>query len=219
MSAVIIVYPPGAGGNHYKNMLCLDSSFGNSSDLNPNVYSEQTQPPGTVHSIPGRNVHEVNIDHYVANPSKTWIIHGHFGELAPYRDKINSIENKKFLLFGFNTELDQQVLDDRQNRLGHKQHPYYLTEEQPHMYGPAMYVSYFTGQSLDDVLQIPLYEAFHPDLKQFDIIGKLNRFLNVNINVDQAQELHNKWWKLNFYFEWSNFTRSLYGKANTQTQS
>lgn len=214
MAGTIVSYAPGAGGNHLKNIMCLDSSFGNSHDLDVGVYSVDTQPPGTVHSIPGRNVHEVYIDQYLTQPEKNFIIHGHFGELAPYRDKINSIEQKKFILIGIDTQRDQDILSKRQERLGHKQHPYYISEEQPFLYQPAMYTSYFNGKTQEDVCVIPLYEAWHPDLKEHDIIGRLNRFLNINIDLSRAQELHDLWWKLNFHFDFCDYTRKIYGQAS-----
>jgi hypothetical protein len=214
MPAVIISYAPGGGGNHFKNMLCLDPMFVNSKDLDVAVYSEQTQPPGTVHSPPGRNVHETFLQGILTDTEKCYIIHGHFGELAPYRDIINQIPDKKFLILGIDNELDQQLLDRRQNRLGHKQHSYYIKEEQPLLYRPAMYTSYFSGKTQEDVCVIPLYEAWHPDLSTHDIVGRINRFLNTNIDQSHAQHLHDLWWRLNFNFDFCDFTRKLYGKTD-----
>lgn len=212
MSAVVIAYAPGAGGNHLKNLLCLESTFGNSPDLDSTVYSTATQPPGTVHSIPGRNVRADLIEKYCNNPDKTWIIHGHFGELAPYRSQINAIENKKFIVISIDSDQDRQLLTKRQERLGHRQHPYYINEEQPYLYKSEVYTSYFTATTPEDVCVIPLYEAWHPNLVESKIIARLNNFLNININIDTAQTLHNRWWELNFYFDFCNLTRRLYGQ-------
>ena len=134
MSAIIISYPPGAGGNHLKNILCLDRNFANSGDLNLAVYDEPIQPPGTVHSRPGRNVHEYIVNDIVNSPDQRWILHGHYGELAPHREKINSITEKTFVLISINRPRDQELLTRRQQRLGYGHHPYWNQEEQPYLY-------------------------------------------------------------------------------------
>jgi len=211
MSAVIVAYPPGAGGNHIKNLLCTYPGFGNSGDLNTKVYIEDTQPPGTVHSKPGRNVTTDLFETVEANPEKCYIIHGHFGELAPFRQQINRI-SKKFILIAFDNKIDQQLLDYRQGRLGHRQHPYYIEEEQPFLYRTELYTTYFTANT-EDICVIPLYEIWHPDLNQHKIVERLNIFLNINMDHNQAQSIHDLWWKNNFNFDFCNFTRNVYGKT------
>jgi hypothetical protein len=211
VSATIISYPPSAGGNHLKNMMCCGTTFGNSSDLKINIYTDPIQPPGTVHSRPGRNVDEREFDK-ARDEQLNYIIHGHFGELAPHRDKINAIPDRKYVLITINDQRDQQLLTSRQSRLGDRKHPYYNNEEQPFLYQPPMYTTYFSG-GRNDVYTVALYELWHPDLKQYNIIDRLNNFLDVNIDHTQAQHLHDLWWKNNFNFEFSNFERTMYGKA------
>jgi len=214
VAATIIAYPPSAGGNHLKNMMCCGTEFGNSSDLNINVYTDTTQPLGTVHSRPGRNLKQSTVDN-ACNEQLNYIVHGHFGELARYRDQLNSIGNCKYILITIDDQRDRQLLTSRQTRLGDAKHAYYNNEEQQFLYQPQLYTTYFGGGK-NHVYTIALYELWHPDLKQHDIINRLNNFLDIDIDQTQAQRLHDLWWKNNFYFKFSNFERNIYGKAHDQ---
>lgn len=188
MSAVIIAYPPSGGGNHLKNMLCLDSSFANSTDLNVYNYNSGNRE---VHSTPGRNMQEYRLEEAEV-ATQDYILHGHFGELAPWRDRINAIEDKKFVVISIVTGRDQDLLNNRQQRLGQWGHEYYLREEQPYLYRPEFYQTYFTGYP-KNIYTIALNDFWHPDLQQYKIINQLNAFLNKNVDVDQAQVLHRQW--------------------------
>jgi len=192
MAALIIAYPPSGAGNHLKNILCLDRSFGNSSDLNIDVY---TRGEREVHSTTGRNVSAERVA--AANdPDLTYIIHGHFGELATQRDQINNIADKKFIIVTIDSDRDRYLLDTRQHRLGQMSHEYYLNEEQPYLYQPYFYQTYFTGMP-ENIYTIALNDFWHPDLNEYKIIQGLNAFLNKNIDQEQAQFLHNHWHKNN----------------------
>jgi hypothetical protein len=208
MSAIIISYPPGAGGNHLKNILCLDRNFANSGDLNLAVYDEPIQPPGTVHSRPGRNVHEYIVNDIVNSPDQRWILHGHYGELAPHREKINSITEKTFVLISINRPRDQELLTRRQQRLGYGHHPYWNQEEQPYLYQPQMYTTWFTG---DRIVDVGLYDFWSPNYIATGFVDWLNSVLNTEIDVEAAQNLHTKWWQQNFFFDFCNYTRGVYG--------
>jgi len=188
MTVVVISYPPSAGGNHLKNILCLDSSFANSQDLNRSKYFDGERE---VHSTSGRNMQLYRIEE-AETATSDYILHGHFGELAPWRDRINAIQNKKWLIISIDTRQDQDLLDDRQHRLGQFGHEYYLREEQPYLYQREFYQTYFTGLN-DDIYTIALSDFWNPDFQQTQIIYKLNVFLNKNINQEEAQILHNHW--------------------------
>lgn len=218
MPAVVIAYPPMAGGNHFKNLLCLDTTLANSSDLNTAVYTDpvanNVHPVGTAHSVGGRNVHRYLFENIAAAPEKTWIIHGHFGELAPFRTQLNSIQSKKYIVITIDTEHDRQLLLDRQVRLGGTSgHPYYLDEEQLYLYQPAMYESYFTS---DDVMTCAISEVWDPDFNRSKIIQRWNNFLNIHVDAVQAQHYHTIWWNSNFEI-FSNHVRTYYGQASNQT--
>ena len=193
MTALVIAYPPSGGGNHLKNILCLDSSFGNSSDLDIGVY---TRGEREVHSTPGRNVSPERVAAAANDPHHEHIIHGHFGELATQRDQINSIIDKKFIVMTIDTDRDRHLLSQRQGRLGQFSHEYYLNEEQPYLYQSYFYQNYFTGLP-ENIYTIALNDFWHPDLNEYKIIQQLNTFLNKAVDQQQAQFLHNHWHKNN----------------------
>jgi len=188
MTVVVIAYPPSGGGNHLKNMLCLDSSFANSADLDRSNYIEGNRE---VHSTHGRNIQEYRM-HEAETTHSDYILHGHFGELAPWRQRINNIANKVWLLINIDLLNDRRLLNIRQNRLGQFGHEYYLNEEQPYLYQPEFYQSYFTG-SAETIYTIALTDFWNPDLGESKIIQQLNAFLNKNIDQAQAQILHSQW--------------------------
>ncbi len=213
MSAVVIAYPPMAGGNHFKNLLCLDPFFANSSDLDRSVYtSPETEPAGTAHSVGGRNVHTYLFEKIAADPGRTWIAHGHFGELAPFQTELNSIDHKKYIVITIDTDEDRKLLFSRQERLGGTSgHPYYLDEEQPYLYQPPMYETYFTS---NDIMTCSMREVWDPDLNRSKLIDRWNSFLNINIDVNEAQHYHTLWWNSNF-LTFSNHVRTYYhGQAS-----
>jgi hypothetical protein len=192
MTALVIAYPPSGGGNHLKNILCLDSSFGNSSDLNHDVY---IQGKREVHSTSGRNVTPERVA-AARDPHHEYIIHGHFGELATQREQINAILDKKFIIITIDTSRDRYLLNTRQQRLGQMSHEYYLNEEQLYLYQSYFYQTYFTGLP-ENIYTIALNDFWHPNLDEYKIVQQLNTFLNKNVDQEQAQFLHTHWHKNN----------------------
>lgn len=188
MTVVVIAYPPAGGGNHLKNMLCLDPSFANSNELDHSKYRLGCRE---VHSTSGRNMQEYKIAQ-AESAEQDYILHGHFGELAPWRDRINAVIDKKFIIVTIDNQRDQDLLDTRQHRLGQFGHDYYLREEQPYLYQSEFYQTYFTGR-LENIYTIALNDFWNPVLDQSQIIQQLNSFLNKNIDVEQAQILHQCW--------------------------
>jgi uncharacterized protein YcgI (DUF1989 family) len=188
MTVVVIAYPPSGGGNHLKNILCLDSSFANSSDLDKNNYFSGERE---VHSTPGRNMFQQRVEQ-ASVATQDYILHGHFGELAPWRNEINAIQDKKWLVINIDTARDRYLLNIRQSRLGQRAHEYYLNEEQPYLYQTEFYQSYFTGQA-ENIYTIALNDFWNPEFEQSQIIQQLNVFLNKNIDQAQAQNLHRHW--------------------------
>jgi len=197
MSTVIIAYPPSGGGNHLKNMLCLDSTFANSQDLNVSNYTNGLRE---VHSTSGRNMQEFRVSE-AEQSQADYILHGHFGELAPWRDRINALHETKWILITIDTQRDRYLLNNRQQRLGQWGHEYYLHEEQPYLYHADFYQSYFTGQP-QNIYTVSIDHFWHPEIENHKIITNLNAFLNKNIDPQQAQFLHTHWRKnnnINYY--------------------
>ena len=196
---VLIAYPPSAGGNHLKNILCLDNSFANSIDLNIKkvYYENQGAKIGEVQSIPGRNVHEHFIDQVCQDIDSDYVLQCHFGEIANYRDRIFDLE-KKLILLTIDDFTDRIILEKRQNRLGQHIHPYWLEEELLFLYQPEMYVRYF-GISKNNIMSLPVHHFWKSDLETHSIIDRVNQFLNKQIPKKQAQDLHDRWQEINYY--------------------
>jgi len=194
MSAVFIMFPPVAGGNHYKNLLCLDQSFYNAKDFTESLYKIGRR---TVHSKPGRNFNSALLS--IANQENTQVImHGHFAELATYSSDIRKILDKKFILIGLNDSEDFELLKERSKRiyldldaLGD-----YYQSEQFFLYQPEICQQYF-NTDIKNICCIKLSELWNPDLKSFDIIDRLNSFLDTQIDYDQAQRYHSVWYANN----------------------
>lgn len=208
MSAVIVTYCPAAGGNHLKNILSLSSKFDNRTEMDLSVYERVDQTSGAVHSINGRNVQDIFIDRMQAHTDQCWLLSGHFGELAPVRSSLLSID-KKFIIITIDNVVDRRLLGFRQQRMGQQCHPYWLEEEQMFLYQPEMYQTYFDVLA-ENITTVSLYDLWHPTLCDGAVINKLNDFLNINIDLESAQNLQKKWWQGNFNFEFSLYEQKLY---------
>jgi len=208
VSAVIVAYCPSAGGNHLKNILSLNSLFANQGEMDLTVYDRADQTSGAVHSINGRNVQNIFIDRMLDQPDRCWLLSGHFGELAPVKKSLANVDCK-FLIITIDQTIDRQLLARRQQRLGQQCHPYWLEEEQLYLYQPDMYQTYF-GVDGANIATVSLYDLWHPTLKNHSVLAKINEFLNINIDVERAQNLQQKWWHSNFEFPFSQFEQGIY---------
>lgn len=195
MMLTMILYPPSAGGNHLKNILCLDQSWNNSSDLDiVKVYYENLGVQiGEVQSVPGRNVRAAFIDSIVDYPGKDYILQCHFGEIAPYRTKIQQVK-KQVILLTIDDCKDRAFLNRRQHRLGQHIHPYWLDEELPYVYQPLMCERYF---DIDPGAILPISVTQFWQRNITDLVLGINEFTKKNIDLNQAQNLHDRWHKIN----------------------
>lgn len=195
MSVVIISYPPSAGGNHLKNILCLSNRFANHSELDSTIYDQSMNNQGTVHCIQGRNVQSRFIERIVNSPEQCWLLPGHIGELAPYRTELLT-QQRKFIVISIDTPREHQMLDTRQKRLGQQCHPYWLEEEQPFFYQSLMYETYF-ATSASDILTVPLANLWHPTFQEGLVLNQVEEFLNISVERFPAQILQDKWCRAN----------------------
>ena len=208
MSAVIVAYCPAAGGNHLKNILSLSSIFANREEMDLTVYDRADQTSGAVHSINGRNVQGVFVDRMLKHPDQCWLLSGHFGELASVRQSLLTIDCK-FLIITMDQFIDRRLLERRQQRLGQQCHPYWLEEEQQYLYQPQMYQTYFEVDP-KNISTVSLYDLWHPTLCDRTVLTQINAFLNIDIDVEHAQNLQQKWWNSNFEFEFSDYEQGVY---------
>lgn len=201
MAINIIAYPPGGGGNHLKNLIELGGRFKDQwpwpwvqeQQVGLLPYDEPQGVPGEVHSLPGRNIHAVFVDHVTHNSSGEYLLHGHFGELAIYADIIRGWANTRWLVMTMDQDRDRELLRQRQARLEY--HPYWLDEEQIFLYRPEMYVHYFHADP-ELVHVLPLRLLWERDITA--VIGCIESAFDLEIDQHQAQILHCKWCDLNF---------------------
>lgn len=158
-------------------------------------YDDPPGMPGEVHALPGRNIHDVFIEHICKNAEKSYLLHGHFGELASHAAKIRSWNAVRWLLLSIDSEQDRAILRSRQHRLVY--HPYWLDEEQLFLYEPSMYVHYFNACPAN-ICVLPLNKFWNRDLDASQTLDILDQWYQVRIDRDRAKLLHDKWHKLNF---------------------
>jgi len=203
MSINIIAYPPGGGGNHLKNLVELGGRFRDQwpwdwvreqcVGLEP--YDRPLGVPGEVHSLPGRNIHEVFVEHVTQHPYRNYLLHGHFGELARHADHIRLWPDVRWVIETMDDQQDRDLLRQRQHRLQY--HPYWLDEEQIFLYGASMYQCYF-GAEPSRIQLLPLRLLWQRDIVSSGVLEILHTAFGVDIDRQAAQWLHKKWCDLNF---------------------
>ena len=194
MSLCVIYYCPSAAGNHLKNLVNLAPEMHDHGAFNTDLYSG-TQSQGTAHSRAGRNLYPDDLRRIIQDPDHNWSICAHFGELAPKRDLLMQIPDRRFIIIGIESPTDRWLLETRQQRLGQQCHPYWLHEEQPYLYDRPIVKEYWRTLSC---IKIPLEHFWNPDLRHHAIVPDINRFLDINIPEDRASDLHRTWWLANF---------------------
>jgi len=191
----LILYAPGSGGNHLRNLICLGAEFDNTQALDhEKLYWHNTACSiGEVPAEGGRNVHEWNITHFTQNPDRRWILACHFGELAAWRAQIQGLITSTVII-SIDSAEDQHFLQDRQQRLGQHLHPYWLTEELPWLYQPQMMQCYFAVDIMH-VISLRMTDFWSSDITP--TVDRLDRHLGIEIPRSRAQELHDRWREIN----------------------
>ena len=184
MSVVVVVFPWCAGGNHLKNILVSD-------------ISKLNYTGSTVHQTPGSNLQASQVETALANPEDTHVLHGHFGEIMSYQNQIRDIKDKKFIVICNDNANDFKLLSDRQKKLGNFSltHGGYYEGEQVFLYESFMYHHYF-DVPMENIMNITITEFFVEDISA--VIDRINFFLNSNIDVRAAHNLHTIWYRNNF---------------------
>lgn len=203
MAINIIAYPPGGGGNHLKNLIDLSGRFCDQwpwpwvreQRVGLVPYDRPMGVPGEVHSLPGRNIHAVFVDHVSQHPHGHYLLHGHFGELASHADHIRTWPDVRWLVETMDEQQDRDLLRRRQHRLAY--HPYWQDEEQIFMYRPEMYRRYF-GADLDRIFVLPVAWLWQRDIVASGVLELLHAAFGTVIDQRTAQDLHFKWCDLNF---------------------
>jgi hypothetical protein len=194
MSLVVVVYPPGAGGNHLKNLLCLSGQFANSNELDPAVYDAKDRARGEVWCVGGRNLQPVFFDRMHQDPDGQWILTAHFGEMMQRRQDLARISDIRLIIMNIQNAAVRQRLQQRQTRLGQTLHPYWLDEELIWCYQRDIYARCF-DIAAHRCLEIPLQDLWQPGL---GVLSQIERWLGIDVPRSSAQTLHDKWMHANF---------------------
>lgn len=197
MSNIFVIYPPGAGGNHLKNLLCLSKSFINHTELDTSVYDDQHRIPGEVWCVGGRNFQDIFFDRIQNNPGSSSILIGHFGELMQHREQFAQVPDIRLIVISIATAHARRQLDQRQLRLGQTIHPYWLDEELIWCYHLDMFQRYF-GLPREHCLEVAMEDFWHPNMISHGLLDHVCRFSQIEVDHQQAQVLHDKWHAANF---------------------
>lgn len=200
MTGVIVMYVPGAGGNHVKNLLCASPAVANGHELDESFYDRwdpANHAPGEVNCVGGRNIQPCFLERMQQSPDQIWVMPAHFGELAQYRSQLPDIAGCSVILITILHEDSRRQLMERQTRLGQHIHPYWLDEEIVHLYHADMLQGYF-GFDPHQIFAVEMRDCWQRnwvDTQQFQDLGS---FLHIPIPRDHCHRLHTKWWDLNF---------------------
>lgn len=176
MNATVIIFPPGGGGNHLKNLIT-----GSLLSLLRHVYQH-----ATVHSKPG-----VNFSHQELLEKKITL--GHFGEILSHRDLLRPLPDIKFIILSPDSVQDRRLLHERCMRLGIDRWidvAGYWDGEQVFLYEPFMYNLYL-GTPMENIMNISISDFFKEDILQ-DLV-RISNFVNTEIDYDQCLMLHKIW--------------------------
>lgn len=183
MKHVCVVFPPGAGGNHLRNL--IDNSLSHEE-----LHFLYQQSSLLAHSQTGSNF---DPDKFVSRG----ITHGHFGEIMSHQILIRQHVNQiKLIILSPDTLKDRQLLNQRREKLNinHHQVGNYFDNEQVFLYESFMYHYYF-GISTDDIMNISISEWFQPDIE--NLLGKICEFLKIKLDKKFCSEIHALWCKKN----------------------
>ncbi len=194
----LVVYAPGAGGNHLKNLLCLSSHYANAADLDPAVYKrpDPERPPGEVWCVGGRNLQPVFFERMI-DCNQSWVLAAHAGEMFEYWQQLSTVKNKKIIVVSLDNAAARRQLDQRQIRLGQCIHPYWLDEELQPLY-QADTLAHLFDFSVDDCYTLPL-ENFWSRSFVADKFQQIKQFLNIDIDNVAADEYHQLWCTANSF--------------------
>lgn len=200
MTGIIVMYVPGAGGNHVKNLLCASPAVANRHELDENFYDRwdpANHAPGEVNCVGGRNIQTCFLERMHQSPELTWVLPAHFGELAQHRSQLPDLADFRVILITILHEDSRLRLMGRQTRLGQHIHPYWLDEEIVYLYHPDMMQHYF-GFGSDRIFVMEMQDFWQRDWIDSPQFQDLGSFLHIPIPRDHCHRLHTKWWDLNF---------------------
>ena len=191
----LVLYPPGAGGNHLRNIISLGAALANTLDVDYEQFY-WNNPEAVIGEVPaqgGRNVHEWIMFDIFSNPTQSWILACHFGEIAAWRAHLQDLDLQAVVI-SIDRDIDQALLQSRQQRLGQHCHPYWISEEFPWLYQPVMLENYF-NISPTKIWSVPMADFWASDIRP--VLSDLDLVLNIQVYRDRSQQLHDRWREIN----------------------
>lgn len=189
MASVFVVFPPGAGGNHLRNVIvsCYD---------NIDILKLYGNYKKTVHAVIGHNLQHYQVENAAAYQDQTHVLHGHFGEVMSFQQQVRNIIDKKFVILSPDTSNDRKLLNNRRRTLGYLNNidGDYFDSEQVFLYEPFMYHWYFQVP-MDNIMNISISEWFTEDIDS--VLDRLSYLLQISINKEQINKMHTSWLKAN----------------------
>jgi len=182
VTTIIIPFPPGAGGNHLRNIITLDYNT---------AFTQYNKTPTIFHAQSGGNLKEKNCIDALSIPG-SHTLHGHFAEIMSYQTYIDQIIDKKFVILSPDTPKDRALLHARQKFIGQSAliADDYFGQEQVFLYEVFMYNRYF-NTPMSQIMNISISEWITNDIGP--VITRLNQFLELDLDVNQVKQLHNIW--------------------------
>ena len=191
----LILYAPGTGGNHLRNLIALGGSFDNALNIDyDKIYWHN--PESLIGEVPaqgGRNVHEWNMRDIITHTDRSWLLACHFGEIAAWAHRVKNLDVRAVSIC-IDRDIDQTLLQSRQDRLGQHSHPYWIAEEFPWLYQPLMLEKYFHIDPAK-IQCIPMADFWANDIRS--IVTELDSFLGTQIPTSEVENLHSRWRLIN----------------------
>lgn len=186
LAQVIISFPPGAGGNHLRNLLTLH-------DVNVSkLYSSLR-----VHNQPGSNF-KISQAYDNNGQVNDCVLLGHFGEVMSHRDEIRTWPNLKFILISPDTYNDRTLLHARWIKLGPSYQNFklgsYYDGEQVFLYEAFMFRDCFATK-MSNIMNISISEWFTEDISP--VLDRISKFLDLDLDIDKCLHTHKLWCEKN----------------------
>lgn len=198
-------YPVGGAGAHLSNLITLDPTFSpkildKNKDDYINFLFKEYSLPWTDH----KNAHLSAGHLIISNPQ--WhnflekinytmysnSVHlTHAAGIYWQNIKLQTLQNKKFILIKFSTKRSLEIVKQREKLLFNTDTftNIYYTEEIRHFYNQWIEVP---GEIADDLnLEIEVEELFCTNIT--NIINKINNKFDLNIPLKESQSLHKLW--------------------------
>ena len=201
MTAVLISYPPAAGGNHLRNLITVASNYVSDTSFNENimqqyfssgkimVHGQDIGQDAIANNINSFKLHRSAMEH-----EQNIVYFGHFAEILSQRDILLTLPNKKFILISPDTQDCMKIWSARAKKLGMAPVPGYYAGEQIFLYEPVIYYDVLKTKKTN-VMNISIYEWFAEDISP--VLDRLEFFLQANFDRELCQRLHQIWYSRN----------------------